>query len=129
MGSEARPPYNVQGAGCKPLKRLCHRNLNSRLVGKLLHRDPLIERMFGIEQQGQRARAVERHVDRADFAHFELVGDRRHRPLVGFQHLKLTDTSSGRIAPDQRRGRNGLIEVRASIFAASGRIGPWAERL
>ena len=43
--------------------------------------------------------------------------------------LRETAVSSGRIAPDQRRGRNGLIGVSASIFAASGRIGPRADRL
>ena len=97
--------------------------------GELLHRDALVERMFGVEQQGQRARAVERDVDLGDVADFELVGDRATGRLSGSSTRKRTAVSSGRIAPDQRRGRNGLIGVSASIFAASGRIGPWAQRL
>ncbi len=36
---------------------------------------------------------------------------------------------SGRSAPRQRRGRNGLIGVSASSGALIGMIGPWAERL
>ena len=45
------------------------------------------------------------------------------------RETRQTAVSSGSIAPDQRRGRNGLIGVNASILACSGSIGPRADRL
>ncbi len=85
--------------------------------------------MLGIEQQGQRALAVEADLDPRDIAHLDLVGDGGNRPIFRLEDRKQTAVSSGRIAPDQRRGRNGLIGVSASILACRGRIGPCAERL
>ncbi len=84
---------------------------------ELLHRDALVERMLGIEQQGQ-------DVDR---------GRRRPRPsrrrgprpgrrpretgrLTGSSTRNEILRSSGSSAPRQRRGRNGLIGVSATSF-------------
>src|SRR6185312_8028018 len=49
--------------------------------------------------------------------------------LPGSRMRSVTWVRCGRIAPRQRRGRNGLIGVSASTFASSGRIGPCADRL
>ena len=53
---------------------------------KLFHGDAFVERMFRIEQHGQRLAAVHRHRDAADIADFLLVADRAHRPFFGVEH-------------------------------------------
>ena len=101
-------------------------NLSGR---ELLHRDPLVERVLGIEEQGQRALTVETDLDPRNVADLDLVGDCGNWPVAASSTCRQIAVSSGRIAPDQRRGRNGLIGVSANIFAWSGKMGPCAERL
>ncbi len=85
--------------------------------------------MFGVEQQGQLARAVDRDADFGDVAEFALVGDGGYRRLAASSTRSEMRALSGRIAPRQRRGRNGLIGVSASMFDPSGRMGPCADKL
>src|SRR5882724_982083 len=49
--------------------------------------------------------------------------------LYGSSISNFTSVPARKIAPRQRRGRNGLIGVIASTSAPSGRIGPCADRL
>ena len=41
--------------------------------------------MLRIEQQGERALAVETDFDLGDFTHLDLVGDGGNRPILGFE--------------------------------------------
>jgi len=54
--------------------------------GELLHRDAFVERVLGIEQEGERARRIDPDLDRRDVAGLELVGDRGDRPLDRIEH-------------------------------------------
>ena len=55
---------------------------------ELLHRDPLVQCMLGIEQQRHRPFLVEPDVDGAHFADLELVGNGGNRAIVGLEHTK-----------------------------------------
>ena len=71
-------------------------------MGELFHGDPLVEGMLRIEQQGEGPRPVQRHIDRADLADLELVGDRSDRALVGFQDA---ETDRNIVGQDRTRPR------------------------
>ena len=104
-------------------------NAERRLRRELLHGDPFVERVFGVEQQCERALAVQANLNLCDIAHFGLVGDCGNGPISASMMVRQTAVSSGKIAPDHRLGRKGLMGVSASIRAWNGRIGPRAERL
>ena len=70
---------NPQLVNCDPL---------TKLGRELLHRDALVERMFGVEQQGQRAIAVETDINLRDVTYFELVGHRGHRAIDRLEHAQ-----------------------------------------
>ena len=64
-----------------------HRKSRRRFSdGELLHRDAFVERVLGIEQEGERARRIDADLDRGDVAGLELVGDRGDRPLDRIEH-------------------------------------------
>ncbi len=54
--------------------------------GELLHRDPLVESMFRIEEEAQRLAAVNSNFNRGDIADFQLIGDCRNRALHRIEH-------------------------------------------
>ena len=62
---------------------------------KLFHRDAIIERMFGIEQQSQRTVAIQRDFDRCNIADFALVCDRTDRAFAAFQNREFDDIAIG----------------------------------
>src|SRR3546814_19331401 len=53
---------------------------------ELLHRDPVVERVLWIEQQGEVARAIDRDVNLRHLAHLALVRDRADGALFGVEH-------------------------------------------
>ena len=88
---------------------------------ELLHRDALVERVLGVEQQGQRALAVEPDLDPGDVAHLDLVGDRGDRPVLGFEDAEADRSVVGqdRARPAARperadRGQREHLRVRAA---------------
>src|SRR3546814_6352412 len=52
---------------------------------ELFHRDAIVQRMVGIEQQGKGRRRIGGYPHRGDIAHFVLIGDRADRALRRLQ--------------------------------------------
>ena len=96
---------------------------------ELLVEDALLEVVLRIEQQAHALspdwRMVTVRTSRTSWKSAVALTGR----LPGSSTRRITSVRCGRIAPRQRRGRNGLIGVSASTLASSGRIGPCAERL
>src|SRR3546814_9230189 len=53
---------------------------------ELFHRDAIVQRMVGIEQQGKGRRRIGGYPHRGDIAHFVLIGDRADRALRSEEH-------------------------------------------
>ena len=58
---------------------------------KLLHRDPLVERVFGIEQQCEGFIAVQRNLNPCHVADFALIGNRTNGAFAGFEYVEADD--------------------------------------
>ena len=56
-------------------------------AAKLLAQDSLFQRMAGVVQNQASGRMVHGDVDAGDLAHFVVIRDRRHGPLVRFQYF------------------------------------------
>src|SRR3954462_11644701 len=78
-----------------------------RLDRELLHGDALVERVLGVEQQGQHVASVDPDLDGGDIANLDLVRDRGDRALLRVEHPERDSQLVGdqRAAPAPRPER------------------------
>src|SRR3546814_12445643 len=70
---------------------------------ELFHRDAIVQRMVGIEQQGKGRRRIGGYPHRGDIAHFVLIGDRADRALRRLQDAQFDGGGVRQQSSEERR--------------------------